>query len=119
MDRKIVIAATVIACFVVACVTALSLMDKKTGDILTVVSLVVVPLLIGFGAIKINEAKQEAAAGRRETQAVHQVVNGNTNKLQTMLEATMAKADERAAKQDERFELLMTTFISHMSKGDG
>ena len=119
MDRRIVIAATVIACFVVACVTALSLMSKPTGDILTVVSLVVVPLLIGFGAIKINEAKQEAAAGRRETQEVHRVVNGNTSQLQAMLKDSMHKADERARKQDERFEVLMTTLLTHMSKGDG
>ena len=119
MDRRIVVAATVIACFVVACVTALALMDKKTGDILTVVSLVVVPLLIGFGAIKINEAKQEAVAGRRETQAVHQIVNGNTSQLQNMLKDNMIKADERAAKQDERFEQLMQAMLTNMGKKDG
>jgi hypothetical protein len=54
VDRKIVIAATIIACFVVACVTALSLMDKPTGDILTVVFVVFVHLHIGFWAIKLN-----------------------------------------------------------------
>jgi hemerythrin superfamily protein len=46
-------------------------------------------------------------------------VNGNTSQLQNMLKDNMIKADERAAKQDERFETLMQTLLTHMNKGDG
>lgn len=118
MDKRIIIAATVIACFVVGCVTTLSALNKDTGDILTVVSLVVVPLLIGFGAIKINEAKAEIAAGRAETANVQRTVNGNTAELQAMVKASLDKAELRAIEQDKRFENLMDTFIRHVGKGD-
>lgn len=117
MDKRIIIAATVIACFVVGCVTTLSVLDKDTGDILTVVSLVVVPLLIGFGAIKINEAKAEIAAGRAETANVQRTVNGNTAELQAMVKASLDKAEKRALEQDRRFELLMGEFMKHVSSG--
>lgn len=117
MDKRIILAATVIACFVVGCITMLSMFDKNTEAIFTVVALVVLPLLIGFGAVKINEAKAEIQAGRVETQAVQRTVNGNTAELQAMVKASLDKAEQRALEQDRRFELLMGEFMKHVSNG--
>ena len=117
MDKRIIIAATFITCFLIGCITALSLFDKDTDKIMTVVGFVVLPLLIGFGAIKINEAKAEIAAGRVETQAVQRTVNGNTAELQAMVKASMEESRQRALDQDRRFEQLMETFTKHISPG--
>lgn len=115
MDKRIIVASTIIACFLIACVTALSLFDKDTDKIMTVVALVIVPLLIGFGAIKISEAKAEIAAGRAETANVQRTVNGNTAELQAMVKANIEEAKQRALEQDKRFETLMNAFMKHVS----
>lgn len=117
MDKRIIIASTVIACFLIGCITALSLFDKDSDTILTVVGFVIVPLLIGFGAIKINEAKAEIAAGRAETQNVQRTVNGNTSELQAMVKTQIEKAEARALEQDKRFEQLMAEFMKHIESG--
>lgn len=117
MDKRIIIAATFITCFLIGCITALSLFNKDTDKIMTVVGFVVLPLLIGFGAIKINEAKAEIAAGRVETQAVQRTVNGNTAELQAMVKASLDESRQRALDQDRRLEQLMETFTKHISSG--
>lgn len=78
MDRAVVIALTFVACFVVGCVTVLAAMKVDTTVILTVVSLVVIPVIATLGVAKIQEQT-------REIQAVKNHVNGNTTEMLAMI----------------------------------
>jgi hypothetical protein len=90
VDRAVVIAVTVIACFVVGCVTVLAALKVDIGGILAVVGIVVVPALAALGVAKIQEQT-------REIQAVKNNVNGNTSEMLAMIRDQLGENNKRLA----------------------
>lgn len=90
MDRAVIVAITIIACFVTGCVSVLAALKVDIGGILAVIGIVVVPALAALGVAKIQEQT-------REIQAVKTHVNGNTSEMLAMIRDQLAENNKRLA----------------------
>lgn len=88
MDRAVIVALTVVACFVVGCVTLLGALKVDTNVILGVIGVVVVPVLTALVAGKLQE-------NTREIQAVKTHVNGNTTEMLSMIRDQQTETNKR------------------------
>lgn len=93
VNKTAMFVAAGVVCFVVGCLTLLSLKKADTGDFFTVIGTVVIPLLLALGVSKFQEFKAQNEQALQELKAqsdhIKHQTNGNTSQMMDMLRQLM------------------------------